>query len=165
MSDGRRITLPPAFDENESDDEQNRVDTVLLGNAVPRKLIGTVDDTFYNHYSEIATIEANWNLHTLGRYDVGANVFRFVAEKTGDVTRKLKNLEQTFLNSSYPGVFNTGPKAPLPIPNTSLVVNGRTVLKQVKDIWGSPALQKCTTYNGSLEIPSGANPPVLPPGC
>ena len=156
---------PPAFDENDTKGEQNRVDTVLLGNAVPKELIGTQDDTFYSHYSEISTIEANWNLHTLGRYDVGANVFRFVAEKTGDVIGSLNNLDQTFLNSSYPGVFNTGHKAPLPVPNTSLVVNGRTVLQQVVDIWGSPDLQRCTTYNGSLEIPSGTNPPVLPPGC
>ena len=155
---------PPAFDENDTKGEQNRVDTVLLGNAVPKELIGTQDATFYNHYSEIATIEANWNLHTLGRYDVGANVFRFVAEKTGDEIRSLNNLDQTFLNSSYPGVFNTGHKAPLPVPNTSLVVNGRTVLQQVVDIWGSPDLQRCTTYNGSLDTPSGTNPPVLPPG-
>ena len=157
--------LSLAFDENGSDALQNRVDTILLGNAVPRSLIGTQDATFYNHYSDIATIEANWKLHTLGRYDVGANVFSFVAKKTGDVTRTLPNLDQTLLNASYPGVFNSGPKAPLPIPNTSLVVNHRTVLPKIVATWGSAALQKCTTYNGSLIIPSNTNPPILPEGC
>jgi acid phosphatase len=157
--------LSIAFDENGSDGLQNRVDTILLGNAVPRSLVGTQDATFYNHYSDIATIEANWKLHTLGRYDVGANVFSFVAKKTGDVTRALPNLDQTFLNASYPGVFNSGPKAPLPIPNTSLVLNHRTVLPKIVATWGSSALQKCTTYNGSLIIPSNTNPPVLPAGC
>lgn len=138
-----------------------------MGTAVPKHLIGTQDTWFYTHYSEIATIEANWNLHTLGRYDVGANVFSLVAEKTGDKLRTLENppLSETFLNASYPGIFNTGPQAPLPVPNTRLVVNGRFVHPKVVDIWGSPALQSCTTYTGSLEVPSLVNPPVLPTHC
>ena len=159
------LTRSLAFDENETYDEQNIVDTILLGNAVPSDLVGTQDSTFYTHYSDLATVEANWKLHTLGRYDVGANVFSFVAKETGDVIRTLPNLDQTFLNSSYPGIFNTGPQAPLPIPNTSLVVDCRTVLPAIVKTWGSPALQKCTTYNGSVIVPSSANPPVLPAGC
>jgi len=156
-----------AFDENGSDGEQNRVDTLLLGTAVPKHLVGTQDTWFYTHYSEIATVEANWNLHTLGRYDVGANVFSFVAEKTGDVMRTLENppLSETFLNASYPGIFNTAQQGPMPVPNVDLVVNHRSVLPKVKEIWGSRKLQACTTYHGRLEIPSLVNPPVLPPGC
>ncbi|KAF8812750.1 acid phosphatase [Phlegmacium glaucopus] len=155
------------FDENESGDEQNRVTAILLGNAVPKHLIGTTDSNFYAHYSEIATVEANWKLPTLGRFDVGANVFAFVAEHTHDEIRTLKNppLAQTFLNGSYPGIFNTVKFAPLPIPNTKLVVNGRHVLDSIVDTWGSPELQKCTVYTGALEIPSAVNPPVLPAGC
>ncbi|KDR66418.1 hypothetical protein GALMADRAFT_130863 [Galerina marginata CBS 339.88] len=157
------------FDETEDDGAQNRIDSILLGNAVPKKLVGTKDTWFYNHYSDLATVEANWHLDTLGRFDVGANVFSFVAEKTGDALRTLKNppLDQTFLNGSYPGIFNTDPGqlAPLPIPNTKLVVNHRVVLPEIVKIWGSPALQACTIYTGSLEIPSIENPPVLPKSC
>ena len=53
----------PAFLDNIG----NRVFSILLGGAVPESLHGTTDKQFYNHYSDIATVEANWNLHTLGR--------------------------------------------------------------------------------------------------
>ncbi|KDR66417.1 hypothetical protein GALMADRAFT_232479 [Galerina marginata CBS 339.88] len=164
-----RTLILLTFDETGTDNAQNRVNSVLLGNAVPKRLVGTQDTWFYNHYSELATVEANWHLDTLGRFDVGANVFSFVAERTGDKMRTLTNppLAQTFLNGSYPGVFNTvpGKLAPLPIPNTRLVVNGRFVHPEVVRVWGSPVLQACTTYTDSLEIPSIANPPVLPKFC
>jgi len=168
-----RTLIVLTFDENENEggniDAQNRVDTILLGGAVPKHLVGTQDSTFYDHYSELATVEANWRLHTLGRYDVGANVFKFVAEKTGDVVRTLTNppLSQTVLNASYPGVFNTDPGqlAPLPVPNTRLVVNGRTVHPLVIETWGKPELQACTAYTNSLEVPSALNPPAIPEAC
>jgi len=168
-----RTLIVLTFDENENEggdiDAQNRVDTILLGGAVPKHLVGTQDSTFYDHYSELATVEANWHLHTLGRYDVGANVFKFVAEKTGDVVRTLKNppLSQTVLNASYPGVFNTDPGqlAPLPVPNTRLVVNGRTVHPLVVETWGKPELQACTAYTNSVEVPSALNPPAIPKAC
>ncbi|PPQ79028.1 hypothetical protein CVT25_002337 [Psilocybe cyanescens] len=164
---GEKTLILLTFDESGTDNVQNRVDAILLGTAVPKHLVGTQDTWFYTHYSEISTVEANWDLHTLGRYDVGANVFSFVADQTGDKLRTLQNptLAETFLNASYPGVFNTGPTAPLPIPNTRLVVNRRVVHPKVVDIWGSPVLQSCTTYTGSLEVPSLANPPVLPAHC
>lgn len=157
-----------AFDEVEDDKAQNRVFNVLLGGAIPKHLMGTTDSSFYDHYSELATVEANWDLPTLGRRDVGANVFAFVAQETHDEIRTPENppLSQTFLNSSYPGPFNSVNNATsLPVPNTSLVVNGRQVLDSVVKIWGTPELQKCTPYTGSVEVPSGANPPVLPDGC
>jgi hypothetical protein len=44
------------FDENHTYGKQNRVVGILLGDAVPAQLVGTTDDTFYNHYSEIATV-------------------------------------------------------------------------------------------------------------
>ncbi len=74
------------FDENSSYAKQNKVFTFLVGDAVAR-LVGTTDDSYYNHYSEISTVQANWGLHTLGRWDVGANVFRVVADATGDEVR------------------------------------------------------------------------------
>jgi acid phosphatase len=162
-----RTLILLTFDETGVDNVQNRVANILLGGAVPKHLIGTNDSVFYDHYSELATVEANWGLPTLGRRDVGANVFSFVAKKTHDKIRSLVNppLDQTFLNTSYPGPYNSFNVTPLPIPNTGLVVNGRRVLDSIVRTWGSPELQRCTPYNGSLEVPSGANPPVLPEGC
>lgn len=75
------------FDENHTYQRANRVFSILLGGAVPTELVGTTDSHYYNHYSELSTVEANWNLHTLGRWDVGANVFDLVAKKTGDIYR------------------------------------------------------------------------------
>ncbi|KAG6839196.1 hypothetical protein C0991_004976, partial [Blastosporella zonata] len=116
-----------SFDENGSDEPNNRVFTLLLGNALPRELVGKTDSTFYTHYSTIATISANWDLHTLGRWDLGANVFKFVAEKTGDTVRPVADINKVFLNVSYPGIFNDGDESPkVPIPNTKFVVHGRT---------------------------------------
>ena len=156
-----------AFDETSSSTSQNRVVGILLGSAVPTNLVGTSDSAFYDHYSQLATVEANWHLPTLGRYDVGANVFSFVAQQTGDTIRALTSpsLSQTLLDASYPGIFNSQKTAPLPIPNTTLVVNGRPVLPAIVQTWGSAALQACTVYNGSLGVPSAKNPPVLPKGC
>ena len=39
---------------------ENRVFSVLLGDVVPTELEGTTDNNYYNHYSEISTVEANW---------------------------------------------------------------------------------------------------------
>jgi acid phosphatase len=92
-----RTLILLTFDETGVDNVQNRVANILLGGAVPKHLIGTNDSVFYDHYSELATVEANWGLPTLGRRDVGANVFSFVAKKTHDKIRSLVNppLDQT----------------------------------------------------------------------
>ncbi|KAI9854376.1 MAG: hypothetical protein M1830_006535 [Pleopsidium flavum] len=150
------------FDENEDSADQNRAFAILLGDAIPQELVGTTDSNFYDHYSEISTVEANWDLHTLGRWDVGANVFSFVANKTGDCLRTLKNppLDQTYLNSSYPGIFNSKKYAPQPVPDCNALRNGRTTLPAIKATWISQ--QDKNYYHGQLEIPSGMNPPVYP---
>jgi len=166
---GEKTVILLTFDENGNDTTPNRIDSILFGTAIPQHLIGTKDSNFYSHYSELATVEANFKLHTLGRHDVGANVFSFVAEKTGDRLRTLSNseLSSTFLNESYPGVFNTNPGqlAPLPIPNTRLVVNGRTVLPEIVETWGKPSLQACTLYTDTIVVPSNKTRPVLPHFC
>lgn len=156
-----------AFDESGTTSAANRINTVLFGSAVPTSLVGQTDATYYDHYSELATVEANWKLHTLGRYDVGANVFSFVANVTGDTIRAPSSptLSSVMLNKSYPGIFNSATTRAIPVPNTTLAVNGRTVLPAIVSTWGSAALQKCTTYTGAVDVPSGANPPVLPSGC
>ena len=148
------------FDEDETYPQQNHVMGILLGDAVPANLVGTTDSNYYNHYSEIATVEANWGLHTLGRWDVGANVFGFVAAKTGDKIREWVKppFESMFFNSSYPGLFNSKMPAALPVPNTKANYGGRTVLPKIASAWGG--LQKQSYYTTGLEIPDGLHPPV-----
>jgi hypothetical protein len=124
------------FDESHTYTLQNRVFSIILGDAVPEKLIGTTDSQFYNHYSEISTVEANWDLHTLGRWDVGANIFSFVADKTGDENTAWDAASgpnsSHFFNSSFNGPFSDDAKVTtLPVPNTKLVRNGRKVLGKI----------------------------------
>lgn len=57
------------FDENETFDINNRIYTLLLGGAVPERLRGTTDNTYYTHYSTLSTVENNWGLGSLGRGD------------------------------------------------------------------------------------------------
>ncbi|KAH8901975.1 phosphoesterase [Coniochaeta sp. PMI_546] len=150
------------FDENSSYAKQNRILGILLGDAVPANLVGTTDDNFYNHYSEIATVEANWGLHTLGRWDVGANVFKVVADKTGDVIRPWAGtvpLSQRFFNQSYGGVFNNNPAGTLyPKPNLCIKHAGRSVSKVVGETWKGS--KNPTYYEDKIEIPDGLNPPA-----
>lgn len=56
-------------------DGQNQVYTVLLGDMITP---GTVDDTPYNHYSLIKTIEKNFDLGSLKKNDKDSNWFRFL---------------------------------------------------------------------------------------
>ena len=151
------------FDETETYTEPNRVMGILLGDVIPSNLVGTTDSSFYDHYSEIATVEANWGLHTLGRWDVGANVLSVVAKKTGDKIRQWTTppFNSVFLNSSYPGLFNSEEtNVPLPVPNTRAVINGRTVLPSIAQTWGN--YQHNSYYTTGVEIPDGSHPPVYP---
>jgi acid phosphatase len=148
------------FDENHSYAKQNRIVGILLGDAIPTKLVGTTDDTYYNHYSELSTVQANWGLHSLGRWDVGANVYKFVAEQTGDQLRKWSGpvaFSQMFFNSSYAGKLNNKNKSvPWPVPNTSANYGGRTVLAAVVQTWGKLLSQ--SAYTSAVEIPDGMHP-------
>ncbi|KAI1844428.1 hypothetical protein JX266_009315 [Neoarthrinium moseri] len=152
------------FDENETYSIQNRILGILLGDAVPSKLVGTTDDHYYNHYSEISTVSANWDLHTLGRFDVGANVFKLVADKTGDVVREWDGkvaLDNMYFNTSYSGYFNTnGGNQRYPGPNLGSCTKShkRTVLPSIKKAWsGNPAP---VYYGLGVAIPDGLNPPT-----
>lgn len=148
------------FDENHTYSQQNRIVGILLGDAVPTELVGTVDNTFYNHYSEISTVQANWGLDTLGRWDVGANVFKFVAQLTGDKIRTWGGkvpLNKMFFNVSYAGkLSHKNASVPWPIPNTSLTYAGRSVAPVVVNTWGQ--YQSDSAYTSALEIPDGLHP-------
>lgn len=132
---------------------------------------GTTDDQFYDHYSDISTVEANWGLHTLGRWDVGANVFKLVAEETGDIYRSWDAVTgsspSVFLNSSFAGPFNTGfENASYPIPNVHIKSprTSRTVLPAIQRQYGRGFAgrthsTKQSYYNNGVEIPDGQHPP------
>ena len=123
---------------------RNRVAGILLGSAVPTSLQGTTDGNYYNHYSDLATVEANWGLHHLGRWDVGANVWSFVASSTGDQVRQWdasiagESFENYYWNQSYGGVFSSDiyTSHTYVAPNTQLVQNGRTILPAIASLWG-----------------------------
>lgn len=155
------------FDENETYSIQNKVFSILLGDSIPEHLVGTTDSNYYNHYSEIATVEANWDLYTLGRWDVGANVFSNVASSTGDRLRPWYApnangvpLSDYYFNASYPGIFHSTTWAPQPVPDVHSRRTGRTTLPAIKAQWESQ--QDKNYYHGQLEIPDGAHPPVYP---
>jgi hypothetical protein len=63
------------FDETESYTSNNQVYSILLGDAVPSNLVGTTNNTAFNHYSQMATVEKNWNLGNLGLGDSTATSF------------------------------------------------------------------------------------------
>jgi acid phosphatase len=154
------------FDENEDYPVRNGVFNLLLGDVIPKELIGTVDSNYYNHYSELSTVAANWGLYTLGRWDVGANVFAYVAAHTGDNVRKWNNddypaFDKMYFNSSYPGILNSKKWAPQPVPDIRSRRNGRSTVPAIQETWkGTDDLDY---YHGELEIPGGDDyPPVNP---
>ena len=93
------------FDENDTYAKKNTILAILLGGAVPENLKGTTDDTYYNHYSNIATCEANWELPHLGRGDVDANVFKFIADDLNIPVSEFDTTNQ-YNNFSAPGFFS-----------------------------------------------------------
>ena len=181
----KRTLILVTFDENHSYHHRNRIFSFLLGDAVPDNLVGTKDENYYvrpsfrhrsdgsaaniirpfkNHYSEISTVEANWDLHTLGRWDVGANVFSMVAKHTGDILRPHTGATGSpatyFYNTSFAGPFNDDfEKALYPAPNLDIKSpkTGRTVLPDIVDTWKDSDLK--TYYTDSVVVPDGMNPP------
>ena len=149
------------FDENHTYSEENRVLSILLGDAVSPQLVGTKDPNFYNHYSELSTVEANWGLDTLGRFDAGANVFSMIADVTADTLRSWDDATSStptrYFNASYAGLFNSdNTKVPFPAPNLTMEVNGRKVFPAIQSLWSSADF---TYYNDGIEIPDGMYPP------
>ncbi|ATY63410.1 Phosphoesterase family [Cordyceps militaris] len=152
------------WDESETYSRRNNVFGMLVGDAVPASLVGTTDASFYNHYSEIATVSANWDLPTLGRWDVGANVYKMVADKTGDKVRAWdsdKEFQSYYWNGYYGGYLNSkSQNKPIPKPNLNLdrnTFNGRGILQSVKDTWANSNAP--TYYTDSLKVSDSQHPP------
>ncbi|KAL8396851.1 hypothetical protein RB594_003806 [Gaeumannomyces avenae] len=124
---------------------RNHVAGILLGSAVPEEKRGTNDTAFYSHYSELSSVQANWDLHTLGRWDVGANVWLLVGSQAGDRVGAWDDaiagdsFQNYYWNQSYGGVFSsaTNTSHVYVRPNLGLVHNGRTVLPSVVSTWQS----------------------------
>ncbi|KAH8684324.1 phosphoesterase family-domain-containing protein [Tricladium varicosporioides] len=70
-----RTLIHLTFDETENYFSNNRVWSVLLGDAIPTSLHGTTNSTKFNHYSIMATVEKNWGLGNLGEGDKDANAY------------------------------------------------------------------------------------------
>ncbi|KAL1978874.1 hypothetical protein VTN31DRAFT_1733 [Thermomyces dupontii] len=125
------------FDETGTYSIPNRVYSLLLGGAVPRRLRGTKDDTFYTHYSAISSISANWRLPSLGRWDCGANIFKLVADNTGYVNYEV-DTTNLYLNHTYPGPLSDDPTPYWNVPFTGYekCSAGYGILHKVKRTWG-----------------------------
>ncbi|PFH57372.1 hypothetical protein XA68_15147 [Ophiocordyceps unilateralis] len=151
------------WDETEVYASRNRVLGILLGDVVPQELVGSEDGNFYNHYSAISTVSANWDLPTLGRWDVGANVFGFVANVTGDEVRPWTSdppPEDWAWNTSYDGLFHKpGGNHDLPSPNLGLDDNHskRPILPCIQDFWR--ASNAPTYYTDDIHPFDGTRPP------
>ncbi|KAI9885243.1 MAG: hypothetical protein M1823_002948 [Watsoniomyces obsoletus] len=151
------------YDESETYTKPNRVLSLLLGGAIPDNKRGTADDTFYTHYSILSTLENNWELPNLGRYDVGANVFDFVARKTG-YRNQAMNMSLVDLSVSYPGVLNSRqPTEKVQPPNPFLKgPGGKGIVPTMPEYLRKPKNgEVMTPYDGSGKVPDGAlSPPV-----
>jgi acid phosphatase len=147
------------YDESETYSVPNRIVSLLLGGAVPENLKGTNDSTLYTHYSIISTLENNWDLPNLGRYDVGANVFKLVSDQTGYVNHPPADTASVNNSLSYGGFLNSNPAAylPIPAPNLQLVgAGGQGVVERVQSDWASAA-KDTTPYDGSGYLYDGGN--------
>ncbi|CAN6674128.1 hypothetical protein TRVA0_050S00650 [Trichomonascus vanleenenianus] len=122
------------FDETETYTDQNKVACWLFGD-IPDNLKGTTDDTYYNHYSLLATVQNNWGLPNLGRNDCGANVFNVVAKQT-NYNNNVVNTNGVYNNVSAPGWLSDS-AIPIPGPNLACEGAGGPVLQQVIDAWST----------------------------
>ncbi|KAJ5586951.1 Acid phosphatase [Penicillium hispanicum] len=122
------------FDEDSTYAKNNHIFSVLVGGAIPDHLKGTRDDTFYTHYSTIATVSANWGLPSLGRWDCGANILQIVANKTGYANYDVDTTHLR-LNETYPGPMSTN------------------IYSKFSPIWPVPLTDgKCSAGHGILDI-------------
>lgn len=139
------------YDESEDYSQPNKISSLLLGNAVPASLKGTQDDTFYTHYSILSSVENNWGLPNLGRYDVGANVWQFLADATGYANPGDPDTLSGINSSvSYPGFLNSDPAKAMPIPPPNLKLmgaGGQGVLGKVINKWRSKE-NELSPYDG-----------------
>ena len=71
-----RTLIIITWDEDDYFDN-NHIDTIALGSMLAP---GSTDNTLYNHFSLLRSVEDNWKLGTLNRYDASANSFQFMGK-------------------------------------------------------------------------------------
>ncbi|KAG5361758.1 putative acid phosphatase [Yarrowia sp. C11] len=152
------------FDEDETYALENKVLAILIGGAVPKELQGTTDDTYYTHYSNLATVQANWQLPHLGRGDALANPFKFVADQL-NISVVDYNTTGQYNNKSVVGYFNDE-RVPIPAPNASVIgVVGNTIYQKIADVWGGvvPKVATPSTCPKKVtELGDAVESPVVP---
>ncbi|KAK0117351.1 hypothetical protein ONS96_013182 [Cadophora gregata f. sp. sojae] len=147
------------YDESETYPLPNRIVSLLLGGAIPKSLKGTNDSTIYSHYSILSTMENNFGLPTLGRYDAGANVFDLVASQTGYINHPPQSSHPINNSLSYSGFLNNDPSKYKLIPSPNLQLAGagdRGPERMVKLLWVTREAEK-TPYDGSGNFFDGGN--------
>lgn len=163
-----RTLILLTYDESETYAIPNRIVSLLLGGAVPPALKGTQDDTVYTHYSILSTLEHNWDLPTLGRYDAGANVFALVAAQTGYPNHAPPNQPAINNSLSYAGFLHSDPQMYLPVPSPNLQLVGAGGLGPEKTMnmpWVQQQQTLRTPYDGSgflYDGGDGTNAPNQP---
>ncbi|VBB82547.1 Conserved hypothetical protein [Yarrowia lipolytica] len=124
------------FDENHTKPLENKVLAILFGGAVPDHLKGTTDSTYYSHYSNIATVQANWGLDHLGRFDTVANPFKLVADSL-NISIVDHDTTGQYNNKSVVGYFNDE-RVSIPAPNASAIgLVGNTIFPPIAKLWGT----------------------------
>ncbi|KAI1001802.1 hypothetical protein K3495_g6400 [Podosphaera aphanis] len=154
-----RTLILLTYDESGSPNSPNQITSLLIGGVIPENLHGSTDATLYTHYSVLSTIENNWDLPCLGRYDVGANVFSFVASQTNYTNNPLADPGKVRNFISYPGFLNTDPKKylPLPPPNLQLIgAGGNGVAEKIQKAWKTSADEN-TPYDGAGTLYDGGD--------
>lgn len=167
FDDGRTLVYITWQANGQDGTARNHVAGMLLGSAVPAALVGTNDTAYYNHYSELSSVEANWGLHTLGRWDVGANVWQPVARATGDETRAWNatvargSFASYYWNQSYGGLFSSAASAwhVYVAPNLQMRRNGRSALPAIADLWRAATGTLPDYYHDVIELPDALHPP------
>ncbi|KAK1982324.1 phosphoesterase [Colletotrichum cereale] len=148
-----RTLIHLTYDESEDHSKPNQIVSLLLGSALPNALKGTEDKTFYTHYSMLSTVEYNWETPNLGRYDVGANIFKFVQDLGSKVIVPNKdppNMASVNNSESYFGALNNDTSRFRPYPAPNLALNGSSglpILEHVRLQWVYH--EAPTPYDGS----------------
>jgi acid phosphatase len=84
----------------------------------------------------LSTVELNWGLPSLGRWDCNANVLALVANKTGYSNQKV-DTTSLFFNASYPGPLSDAEYIPVwPVPTNGKCAAG-SILSSVVSTWGT----------------------------
>lgn len=121
------------FARSSSTNGPNRVWSVILGD-IHENLRGDKDSTYYDHYSILASAEANYELPSLGRYDCSANVFSVINKKAKFHNRDAPEITDKYNQGPFAGYLSDD-TIDLPVPNLICDNNRDGVLRRVRKQW------------------------------